>query len=111
MIGVETSEHAAYTDTIVVATSGLAPNFSAYSDSSGMTIVNPSTSTRTIKKIGRSGLRARTMRAQYTRHSMKVMALVACFALGCFGYNSSAKRWAYVGDTILVIGGAAAIGA
>ena len=28
---------------------------------------------------------------------------------GCFGYNSSAKRWAYVGDTVLILGGGAAI--
>jgi hypothetical protein len=44
---------------------------------------------------------------------MKAVALVACVALlsGCFGYNSSAKKWAYVGDTVLIIGGGAAIGA
>ncbi|HTR54710.1 MAG TPA: hypothetical protein VMJ10_28655 [Kofleriaceae bacterium] len=43
---------------------------------------------------------------------MKAVALVACVALlaGCFGYNSSAKRWSYVGDSILVVGGGAAIG-
>lgn len=42
---------------------------------------------------------------------MRVVALVACAALatGCFGYNASAKKWAYVGDTVLVLGGAAAI--
>jgi hypothetical protein len=28
---------------------------------------------------------------------------------GCFGYNKSAKRWAYVGDTVLIGGGGAAI--
>ncbi len=28
---------------------------------------------------------------------------------GCFGYNRSAKRWSYVGDTILLLGGGAAI--
>jgi hypothetical protein len=28
---------------------------------------------------------------------------------GCFGYNPSAKRWAYVGDTVLLLGGGAAI--
>ena len=27
----------------------------------------------------------------------------------CFGYNKSAKRWAYAGDTVLVLGGGAAI--
>lgn len=42
---------------------------------------------------------------------MRPVALIACAALlsGCFGYNSSAKKWAYVGDTVLVLGGAAAI--
>ena len=42
---------------------------------------------------------------------MRGVALVACAALatGCFGYNASAKKWAYVGDTILVLGGAGAI--
>jgi hypothetical protein len=43
------------------------------------------------------------------------VALIASIALlgslgGCFGYNPSAKRWAYVGDTVLVLGGGAAIG-
>jgi hypothetical protein len=44
---------------------------------------------------------------------MKMAALVACLGLGagCFGYNSSAKKWAYVGDAVLVAGGGAAIGA
>lgn len=39
------------------------------------------------------------------------MALVACAALlaGCFGYNSSAKKWAYVGDTVLLLGGGGAL--
>lgn len=42
---------------------------------------------------------------------MRGVALVCCAALatGCFGYNASAKKWAYVGDTVLVVGGAAAI--
>jgi hypothetical protein len=44
---------------------------------------------------------------------MKAVALVAVIALlaGCFGYNSSAKKWAYVGDAMLIAGGGAAIGA
>jgi hypothetical protein len=43
----------------------------------------------------------------------RVVALVACATLvtGCFGYNSSAKKWAYVGDTVLVLGGGGAIAA
>ncbi len=46
----------------------------------------------------------------YNREGMKAIALVAMLA-GCFGYNSSAKKWAYVGDTLLIAGGGAAIGA
>ena len=47
----------------------------------------------------------------YTARGMKAVALVACIAVlaGCFGYNSSAKKWAYVGDTVLMVGGAATI--
>lgn len=41
---------------------------------------------------------------------LAVLALVAC-ASGCFGYNKSAKRWAYAGNTILILGGGAAIAA
>jgi hypothetical protein len=42
---------------------------------------------------------------------MKVVSLVLCVAMlaGCFGYNSSAKKWAYVGDVILIAGGGAAV--
>lgn len=49
----------------------------------------------------------------YTGAEMKAVALVVCTALlaGCFGYSSSAKKWSYVGDTALVLGGAAAIAA
>jgi hypothetical protein len=44
---------------------------------------------------------------------MKAVALVVCLALlaGCFGYNSPAKKWAYVGDSVLIAGGGFAIGA
>ena len=38
-------------------------------------------------------------------------ATVATASTGCFGYNSSAKKWAYAGDTLLVLGGAGAIAA
>lgn len=39
------------------------------------------------------------------------IALVVCLALlsSCWGYNSSAKRWSYVGDAILFLGGGGAI--
>ena len=41
----------------------------------------------------------------------KLIALIAvvAFTTGCFGYNRSAKRWAYVGDTVLILGGGGAI--
>jgi hypothetical protein len=43
----------------------------------------------------------------------RVVALVACAALatGCFGYNPPAKKWAYVGNTVLILGGGGAIAA
>jgi hypothetical protein len=39
------------------------------------------------------------------------VALVASLTLlaGCFGYNKSAKRWAYVGDAVLIAAGGATI--
>ena len=40
---------------------------------------------------------------------MKAIALLVLLA-GCFGYNSSAKSWAYVGDSVLIAAGGAAIG-
>lgn len=42
---------------------------------------------------------------------MRFVCLVLCVVLasGCWGYNSSAKRWAYVGDAILMLGGGGAI--
>lgn len=42
----------------------------------------------------------------------KLIALITvlAFTSGCFGYNRSAKRWSYVGDTVLILGGGAAIG-
>ena len=42
---------------------------------------------------------------------MRGVALVLCAVLstGCFGYNSSAKGWSYAGNTVLILGGAAAI--
>ena len=43
--------------------------------------------------------------------SRTALAAVAAAALlsGCFGYSKPAKRWAYVGDTLMVLGGAGAI--
>lgn len=48
--------------------------------------------------------------------SRRALALLAAAGIagglgGCFGYNPSAKRWAYVGDTLLVLGGGGAIAA
>jgi hypothetical protein len=47
------------------------------------------------------------------RRSLAILAACAiCLGLsGCFGYNKSAKRWAYVGDTVLILGGGGAISA
>jgi hypothetical protein len=44
---------------------------------------------------------------------MRATALAAVIALcaGCFGYNKSAKRWAYAGDTVLILGGGGVIAA
>jgi len=41
----------------------------------------------------------------------RLVALVTliAFTTGCFGYNRSAKRWSYVGNTVLILGGGAAI--
>ncbi|MFN0249173.1 MAG: hypothetical protein ACKV2T_19980 [Kofleriaceae bacterium] len=41
----------------------------------------------------------------------RLVALVTTMALvsGCFGYNKSAKRWAYLGDTVLILGGGGVI--
>jgi hypothetical protein len=43
--------------------------------------------------------------------SRSAVALIAVTALltGCFGYNRPAKRWAYVGNGVLILGGGAAI--
>ena len=43
--------------------------------------------------------------------SRSAVALIASAGLltGCFGYNPSAKRWAYAGDAILIAGGGATI--
>ncbi len=43
------------------------------------------------------------------RRSLALAAALALGATGCFGYNKSAKRWAYVGDTVLIVGGGGAI--
>lgn len=38
-------------------------------------------------------------------------ALAIFLCTGCFGYNRSAKRTAYVGDSLLILGGGATIAA
>lgn len=43
------------------------------------------------------------------RGKLIAVITVLAFASGCFGYNRSAKRWAYVGDTMLLLGGGATI--
>jgi hypothetical protein len=41
----------------------------------------------------------------------RAVALLASLTLlaGCFGYNKSAKRWAYVGNGVLIAGGGTVI--
>jgi hypothetical protein len=39
---------------------------------------------------------------------LALVALMACLS-GCFGYNKSAKRWAYAGNTVLILGGGGVI--
>src|SRR5215212_10149097 len=42
----------------------------------------------------------------------RAVALLAALALGgtgCFGYNKSAKRWSYVADSVLILGGGGTI--
>ncbi len=53
-----------------------------------------------------------TLRQSRSR-AVQALALVLCLALisGCFGYNRSAKRTAYVGNTILLLGGGATLAA
>ena len=47
------------------------------------------------------------------RNVAMTVAVVAATATsllsGCFGYNRSAKRWAYVADAVLIAGGGAVI--
>jgi hypothetical protein len=43
------------------------------------------------------------------RGKLVALVTVLAFTTGCFGYNKSAKRWAYVGNTVLILGGGAAI--
>lgn len=46
------------------------------------------------------------------RAARSAVALIASITLlaGCFGYNPSARRWAYVGDSVLLVAGGATIG-
>ena len=43
------------------------------------------------------------------RGKLIVLITLVAFTSGCFGYNRSAKRWAYVGDTVLILGGGGVI--
>ena len=44
----------------------------------------------------------------FSRSAVAQIILIALLA-GCFGYNKPAKRWAYVGDATLILGGGGAI--
>ena len=46
-----------------------------------------------------------------TKPAIAVIAVIAVIATGCFGYNRSAKKWAYVGNTMLILGGGGLIAA
>ncbi|MGN6104003.1 MAG: hypothetical protein ACTHU0_02765 [Kofleriaceae bacterium] len=45
------------------------------------------------------------------RPLIAALALLAICLTGCFGYNQPAKRWAYVGDAVLMVAGGGAIAA
>lgn len=51
------------------------------------------------------------MRSKRSAWALIASISLVAFLSGCFGYNKSAKRWAYVGDTVLVLGGGGAIAA
>ena len=53
-------------------------------------------------------LRALGCSAPSPRTAM-ALALCAVLATGCWGYNSSAKRWSYVGNAVLMLGGGGAV--
>src|SRR5262245_38782689 len=42
------------------------------------------------------------------RRAVAPIAAIALLA-GCFAYNQPAKRWAYIGDGVLILGGGGAI--
>jgi hypothetical protein len=46
-----------------------------------------------------------------SRAALAAISLGAISLTGCFGYNKSAKRWAYVGDSVLILGGGGAAAA
>lgn len=45
------------------------------------------------------------------RRRLAALGIVAFLATGCFGYNAPAKRAAYLGNTVLVLGGGGALAA
>ena len=77
-----------------------------------------------MRKIGKSGDRWRTAHEESRKRAqtetlssydrlVRVLVVLALVALvsGCFGYNKSAKRWAYAGNTVLILGGGGALAA
>jgi hypothetical protein len=44
----------------------------------------------------------------FSRSAVAQIVMIALLA-GCFGYNGPAKRWAYVGNSALILGGGGAI--
>src|SRR5689334_4246719 len=57
----------------------------------------------------RLGPRPRPWRSMHRLLAMTATIGLLGGSLGCFGYNPSAKRWAYAADAILIAGGGAAI--
>jgi hypothetical protein len=44
-----------------------------------------------------------------SNRAIAALAMAALLSAGCFGYNKSAKRWSYVGDTLLLLSGGGVI--
>ncbi|CAN5911865.1 hypothetical protein BH11MYX2_BH11MYX2_01960 [soil metagenome] len=42
---------------------------------------------------------------------LTALVVMITLATGCFGYNKSSKRWSYLGDTVLILGGGGIIAA
>src|SRR5690348_6013218 len=59
--------------------------------------------------LARSETRPGPRRSMHRLLAMTATISLLGGSLGCFGYNPSAKRWAYAADAMLVVGGGATI--